>query len=103
MLHISPLPYGQLKFFLEACGFRVERPAKDRLKPRQLLLYPLALAIRLAGWLRGPRGREEYRLDEVNSGAILMGGNTLIILARLSEGGVCRHDAPGAAACGGCP
>ncbi|HUU11413.1 MAG TPA: class I SAM-dependent methyltransferase [Phycisphaerae bacterium] len=83
MLHITPLAYAQLKFFLETCGFRIERLDRDRPKRKQWLLYPLAMLIRLLGRLGGRRTRRKYWLDEVNSSAILMGGNTLILLARL--------------------
>ncbi len=83
MLHIMPLVYGQLRFFLETAGFRIERLERDRVKRKQLLLYPLAWLIRLAGLLGGKRTREKYWLDVVNSDAILMGGNTLIVRAKL--------------------
>ena len=85
MLHITPLAFAQLKFFLETAGFRIERLQRDRRKTKQALLYPLALAIRLACRLGGAKTRRQYWLDEVNSGAVLMGGNTLILLARRTE------------------
>ena len=85
MLHITPLAFAQLKFFLETVGFRIERLERDRRKRKQLLLYPLAVAIRLACRLGGTKTRRQYWLDEANSDTILMGGNTLIILARRVE------------------
>lgn len=96
MLHLVPLVWAQLKFFLESAGFRVERLLKDRAKPRQRLLWPLALLVRLVSRLRSPRDRDRYWLDEVNSGTILMGGNTLIVVARREgKGGAGRAAAPG--------
>lgn len=95
MLHLVPMAWAQLKFFLESAGFRVERLLEDRAKPRQRLLWPLALLVRLVSRLRGRRARERYWLDEANSGTILMGGNTLIVVARLeTKGGMGRAGAP---------
>ena len=84
MLHITPLAYAQLKFFLETCGFKIQRLEKDRPKPKQYLLYPLAVLIQLLSWVAGRTARDKYWLNEVNSNRVLLGGNTLIILARLT-------------------
>jgi len=81
MLHVSPLTYTELRFFLEANGFEIRRIEKDKFKPKQLLLWPLAALIQLAGRLAGQRGREKYFSDQANSNAVLLGGNTLILIA----------------------
>ncbi len=85
MLHITPLAYPQFRFFLEACGFEIARLERDRRKRKQYLLYPLALLIQVISWVAGRKARAKYWLKEVNSGPILLGGNTLIVLARLTR------------------
>ena len=82
MMHRSPMDYVQVRQALEQAGFVLERVVRDRLKVRQLLLLPLAILVWLVTWVRGRRGRERRWLDETNSRAVLMGGNTLIITAR---------------------
>ncbi|RPJ09638.1 MAG: class I SAM-dependent methyltransferase [Deltaproteobacteria bacterium] len=81
MAHLSPLGYPLLKFVMEHYGFRIVRLEKDRPKPKMIWLWPLALLIRLSAAAASKRRREAYRLDETLSGDILMGGNTLIIVA----------------------
>ena len=81
MAHLSPLGYPLLKFVLEHYGFRILRLDRDRSKPRMVLLLPLVWAIRLLGRAASRKRREAYRLDDTLSREILMGGNTLIIVA----------------------
>lgn len=87
MLHLTPMTYTQLRCFLEYSGFEIERVAKDAVKAKQQLLKPIALLIQALSKLQGCKGQENYWLQEANANEILMGGNTLIIIARL------RHDA----------
>jgi 2-polyprenyl-3-methyl-5-hydroxy-6-metoxy-1,4-benzoquinol methylase len=81
MAHLSPLGYPLLKFVMEHYGFRILRLEKDRAKPKMIWLWPLALLIRLSGAVSSKKRREAYRLEETLSDEILMGGNTLIIVA----------------------
>jgi SAM-dependent methyltransferase len=81
MAHLSPLGYPLLKFVLEHYGFRVLRLEKDRSKPRMVLLSPLAWVLRLCGRVASRKRWKDYRLEETLSKEILMGGNTLIIVA----------------------
>jgi len=81
MAHLSPLGYPLLKFVLEHYGFRILRLDRDRSKPRMMLLLPLVWAIRVLGRAASKKRREAYRLDDTLSREILMGGNTLIIVA----------------------
>jgi SAM-dependent methyltransferase len=81
MAHLSPLGYPLLKFVLEHYGFRILRLDRDRSKPRMMLLLPLVWAIRLLGRAASKKRREAYRLEDTLSREILMGGNTLIIVA----------------------
>lgn len=82
MLHLSPLLYAQLRFFLESSGFRIERIERDKVKWKQWAWAPLVGLIKLVTVLGGSRARERYFADQANSNAVLMGGNTLIVLAR---------------------
>ncbi len=81
MVHLSPLGYPLLKFVLEHYGFRVIRLEKDRLKSKMMWLWPLAWIVRLYGQVASRKKHEAYRLDETLSSEILMGGNTLILVA----------------------
>jgi SAM-dependent methyltransferase len=80
MAHLNPLGYPLLKFILEQYGFRILRLEKDRRKKRMILLTPLAWLIRFYGLFVSGKRRKDYRLGETLDKAILMGGNTLIIL-----------------------
>jgi hypothetical protein len=53
----------------------------DRQKSRQKFFLPLVWLIRLYCFFWPKDVREAYLLDETLSGPILMGGNTLIIVA----------------------
>jgi len=81
MVHLSPLPYPLLKFAMEHYGFRIVRLGKDRRKPRMIWLWPLALVVRCFGLFASNKRREAYRLKETLNEDILMGGNTLIVVA----------------------
>jgi ubiquinone/menaquinone biosynthesis C-methylase UbiE len=81
MAHLSPLGYPLLKFVMEHYGFRILRLEKDRAKPKMIWLWPLAWTLRLFGRVASKKRKEAYRLDETLSDEILMGGNTLIVVA----------------------
>ena len=81
MAHLSPLGYPLLKFVMEHYGFRILRLEKDRTKPKMIWLRPLAWILRLSGRVASKKRRQDYRLDEALSDDILLGGNTLIVMA----------------------
>ena len=81
MAHLSPLGYPLLKFVMEHYGFHVLRLEKDRPKPKMIWLRPLAWVLRCYGRVASQKRREAYRLEETLSSEILMGGNTLIVVA----------------------
>lgn len=85
MIHINRLHYPMLKMALEFANFSVENIAKDKTKVKQNIMWPLAIFIRLITWLRGQKGREKYWMHESNSPIVLMGGNTLILSARVCK------------------
>lgn len=81
MAHLSPIGYPLLKFILEHDGFRILRLEKDRKKRRMVWLKPLVWVIRFYGRFISGKRRKHYRLEDTLDDAILMGGNTLIIMA----------------------
>jgi SAM-dependent methyltransferase len=85
-VHVSPLAFPLLRFFLEHAGFEIERIEKDKTKTKQLLWYPLALFIQLVGKLGGQRTREGYWVHQTNSNRVLLGGNTIIVQVRKTGG-----------------
>ncbi len=82
MAHLNPLGYPILKFIMEHCGFRILQLEKDRKKPRMHWLLPLVWILRLYGRLASQKRREVYRLNETLMDEIIMGGNTLLIIAK---------------------
>lgn len=80
MVHLNPLGYPLLKFFLEHAGFRILKLEKDREKRQMKWLLPPVWLIRLLGKFTPRKRRQAYRLDETLIDEILMGGNTLILV-----------------------
>jgi SAM-dependent methyltransferase len=81
MLHLYPLTYPIVKLILEHYGFVILQIAKDKEKQRMKWLLPVVWMIRLycSFW---PREKKEgYQLDETLSPELIMGGNTLILVA----------------------
>jgi SAM-dependent methyltransferase len=85
MAHLNPLAYPVLKFILEHHGFRVLQLEKDRDKRKMKWLLPLVWMIRLSGRSMSKKRREAYRLNETVADDIVMGGNTLILVAEKGE------------------
>lgn len=84
MIHINRVRFPELKMALEFAGFRITSVNIDKVKSGQRLLWPLAALIKLVTFFRGDGGEEKYGMRENNSDPVLMGGNTLIITARLA-------------------
>ncbi|MDH3691939.1 MAG: class I SAM-dependent methyltransferase [Gammaproteobacteria bacterium] len=82
MAHITPLTYTQIRYFLESSGFEIERVVKDKIKWKQFFLYPLVIIIQILTWLSGDKGQEKWWAKDANSMPILLGGATLILLAK---------------------
>lgn len=81
MLHLSPLTYPILKLFLEHTGFKILQIERDKKKKRIKFLLPLVLGIRLYCLLWPKKKREDYHLNETLDPKLIMGGNTLILVA----------------------
>jgi len=83
MIHINRLPYPMMRMALEFAGFKVQEVRQDKVKKKQRILWPLACLIQLFTCLRGDRTDRKYWTKDSNRPIILMGGNTLIIVAKL--------------------
>jgi 2-polyprenyl-3-methyl-5-hydroxy-6-metoxy-1,4-benzoquinol methylase len=81
MVHLNPLGYPLLKFILEHEGFHILQLQRDREKRKMKWFLPLVWLIRLLGKFASKKRRQAYRLDETLIDEILMGGNTLILVA----------------------
>jgi len=82
MLHINPITYTTLKFFLEVQGLPIMDIAIDKEKKKQKFLYPLVWLITLYTFFWPKRQQEKYWLKETLSSNIIMGGNTTIVIAQ---------------------
>jgi len=83
-LHVNPIGYPELRFLLESSGFDSVRVFRDAKKPRQWLYFPLVWLIRLLGALRPAAQKEARWTRELQSDAILAGGNSIVVQARRS-------------------
>ncbi len=81
MMHISTIGYPLLKFMLESNGFHITKLDIDKPKPKLILLFPITAIIKLYCWFWPKRAKERYWLKETLSREILIGGNTLIVVA----------------------
>ncbi|HVP81222.1 MAG TPA: class I SAM-dependent methyltransferase [Thermodesulfobacteriota bacterium] len=87
MLHLTPLTYPLLKLALEHWGFNVVALEKDKEKKRMKWLLPVVWAIRLYCFFWPKETREKYHLKDTLSPILIMGGNTLIVVAQKREDG----------------
>lgn len=85
MIHINRLPYPMMRMALEFAGFKIESVHEDRPKKKQRLLWPLAWTIQILTYLRGEKAQKKYWMKDNNATEILMGGNTLILVAKLKH------------------
>jgi len=82
MLHLVPLTYPTLKLVMEHEGFRILYVGKDKKKKRMKWLSPIVWGIRLYCLFWPKEKKKEYHLDDTLSRQVIMGGNTLIIVAQ---------------------
>ncbi len=81
-LHIHAVSYPELRFLLESNGFADVKVFRDSRKRKQWLYYPLVWLIRLFGAMRSEEKKRERWTRELQSDAILMGGNSIVVMAR---------------------
>ena len=85
MHHLIPLTYPILKLVLEHSGFKILTLGKDKEKKRMRWLLPIVWGIQLYCLFWPKEKREEYHLRETLSPLLIMGGNTLIVVAEKRE------------------
>jgi SAM-dependent methyltransferase len=84
--HVNPIGYSELRYIFEKYGFHVAQVCRDKPKSNAWLYWPIVLLIRLIARLTPAAKRKERWTDELASDEVLLGGNTLIVRAVLSEG-----------------
>lgn len=83
--HVNPIGYSELRYILEKYGFRIMSVHRDQPKAHAWLYWPIVALIKLIARLTPERKREERWTEELASKEVLLGGNTLIVHAILSE------------------
>lgn len=83
--HVNPIGYSELRYILEKNGFQIAGLHRDKPKGNAWLYWPIVLLIRLIAKLTPARKRAERWTDELASDEVLLGGNTLIVHAVLSD------------------
>jgi len=81
MLHLNALTYPILKLFMEHCGLKIIYIGKDKVKKRMKWLLPIVWGIRCYCLFWSKEKKEDYHLADTLSPRLMMGGNTLILVA----------------------
>jgi SAM-dependent methyltransferase len=81
-LHVNPIGYSELRFLLEKYGFEISGVSIDKPKRNMWAYLPFAWLIRLVAKLTSAEKRAKRWQAELNSDEVLLGGNTLIMVAR---------------------
>src|SRR4029077_18142043 len=82
--HVNPIGYSELRYILEKNGFEIVSTHRDKPKGNAWLYWPIVATIKLISKLTPRQKRSERWTEELASKEVLMGGNTLIVLAVLS-------------------
>ena len=85
--HVNPIGYSELRYILEKYGFEIAAAHRDKPKSNAWLYWPIVLLIRLIARLTPAGKRSERWTEELASDEVLLGGNTLIVQAILSDTG----------------
>ncbi|HVS83652.1 MAG TPA: methyltransferase domain-containing protein [Pyrinomonadaceae bacterium] len=83
--HVNPIGYSELRYILEKYGFDIVSVHRDKPKAHAWLYWPIVALIRLVAKLVPKRKRAERWTEELASNEVLLGGNTLIVHARLNN------------------
>jgi 2-polyprenyl-3-methyl-5-hydroxy-6-metoxy-1,4-benzoquinol methylase len=83
--HVNPIAYSELRYILEKNGFQVAQVLRDKPKSNSWMYWPVVLLIRLIARLTPADKRRERWTEELASDEVLLGGNTLIVQAVLTE------------------
>lgn len=82
VLHVNPIGYSEVRYLLEKNGFVIEQVFDDKPKRNSWAYLPLVAAMRLFSRFSSEAKRKSRWTNELNSKEVLMGGNTLIFLAK---------------------
>jgi len=85
--HVNPIAYSELRYILEKNGFQITQVHRDKRKSNAWLYWPIVLLIRVIARLTPAAKRKERWTEELASDEVLLGGNTLIVQAVLSDTG----------------
>lgn len=85
-LHINPIGYSEVRYLLEKMCFELEHVYRDKPKSKSWAYFPLTALISLVSKFSSRQRRKSHWTDELNSGEVLRGGNTLIFNATLKSG-----------------
>lgn len=81
-LHVNPIGYSELRYLLENNGFELRSVHIDKKKGGMWAFMPIVWLIRLFAKFTKPDKRAKRWQDELNSNEVLLGGNTMIMLAK---------------------
>lgn len=84
-LHINPIAYTELRYILEKSGFEIRGLHRDRPKKNTWAYWPVVGLIRALNRLQSEQRRRERWSAELQSDAVLLGGNTLVVHASKSR------------------
>jgi SAM-dependent methyltransferase len=80
--HNSPLTITLLDLIFSINRLSVESILRDKIKPKQYLLLPLVVAMRMVSALCSERSRRRNRYDLTLRDEVILGGNTLVFIVR---------------------
>ena len=81
--HQNLIGYVELRQVLDWAGFEPLRVERDRVKWKQsVFLFPLWLLLKIYTAAQSAQRKQKYLLNETAARNVLLGGNTIIILAR---------------------
>jgi SAM-dependent methyltransferase len=81
--HQNLIGYVELRQVLDWAGFKVLRVERDRAKWKQnIFLFPIWLLLKAYVAVQSAKRKDKYLLRETSAQPVLLGGNTIILLAR---------------------
>jgi len=83
--HVNPIGYSELRYILEENGFQSASVERDKPKSNAWLYWPVVAFIKLVARLTPAGKKAERWTEELASDEVLLGGNTLIVHAHLSN------------------
>lgn len=81
-LHVNPIGYSEIRYLLEKNDFKLKNVYLDKPKKNSWAYFPVTALIKFFALFNSEKKRRERWTDELNSKAVLLGGNTLIFKAQ---------------------